>query len=344
MRGVVIEHRIERATPRLELIDVPRLQPSVTFASEVATGLSQPQKTLPTRFLYDATGSDLFEQITELPEYYPTRIERSILEQQAESIIEACGRDLAVVEFGSGSSAKTRLLLESALAQQCALTYVPIDISTEFLHRTSVGLLERYERLSIRALSGEYFDAIDAIPSHHGPRLIIFLGSNIGNLSRDESIDFLTRVRKRLDPKDRLLVGIDLVKEVPILEAAYNDEAGITAAFNRNLLHRINRELEGRFVVPSFRHSAPYDEAAQRVEMRLYSDQSQCVSIDAIGQSFDFAAGEFIHTEWSHKYTQASFGNLCGQAGLEILHHWTDAREWFSLVLLGPDSGLSPQP
>lgn len=319
---------------RFDFIEVRGERPQPGFCRLVREGLSQTPKSLPTRFLYDQAGSELFEQITELPEYYPTRTERAILEAHADEIVAAAGPNMAMVEFGSGSSAKTRLLIEAALTRQPRLRYVPIDISVDFLKQSSQTLLDRYAGLRITALGGEYFDAAEALPAHDGPRLIIFLGSNIGNLTHSEAVDFLSRVGAQATEEDRLLVGIDLVKDRLTLEAAYNDAQGITAAFNRNLLRRINRELEGHFEVPCFRHHAPYDEEEQRIEMRLYAVGDQHVTIDAIGQSFDFGDGEYIHTEWSHKYTPDTFGALCAEAGLTIDRLWTDPRDWFAVTML----------
>lgn len=297
-------------------------------------GLGAQPKSLPTQFLYDRRGSELFEQITELPEYYPTRTERSILEGHADEIVEAAGPGAAIIEFGSGSSVKTRLLIEAALRRHGSLRYLPIDISFDFLKSSSQTLLSDYPGLRITALGAEYFDAAEALPGHDGPRLILFLGSNIGNLTREEAVEFLGRVRRNMLPQDRMLVGIDLIKDPNVLVAAYNDRKGVTAEFNRNLLRRINRELDGHFVEGCFRHSAPYDEQEQRIEMRLYSIGDQHVRVDALDQTFDFADGEYIHTEWSHKYTPETFANLCAPAGLRIDHLWTDQRHWFGLALL----------
>jgi L-histidine Nalpha-methyltransferase len=327
MRGIGLLERFAFVEVRGEI-------PPLTLCRAVTEGLATTPKSLATQFLYDRAGSELFEQITELPEYYPTRTERAILERRSGEIIEAAGEGAALIEFGSGSSAKTRLLIEAALDRQSFLRYVPIDISCEFLKVSSSQLLALYPRLGITAIGAEYFDAADNLPGHAGPRLILFLGSNIGNLSRPEAVDFLTRIRRHMTSQDRLLVGIDLVKDSGILERAYNDAAGITAAFNQNLLRRINRELDGQFDIDRFRHDAPYDPAEARIEMRLHSVGRQRVSVDAIDRVFEFEDDEFIHTEWSHKYTPESFAELCASANLAIDHLWTDEQEWFGLCLL----------
>lgn len=310
----------------------------LTLCRAVTEGLVETPKALATQFLYDREGSELFEKITELPEYYPTRTERAILERHADEIVEAAGGNFTLIEFGSGSSTKTRLLIEAALRRQAQLRYTPIDISFDFLKASSRILLNDYAKLGIEAIGAEYFDAAERLPDADGPRLILFLGSNIGNLTRAEAVDFLSRIRRRMKPEDRMLVGIDLVKERAILEAAYNDAQGITAAFNRNLLKRINRELDGHFDLNCFRHHAPYDEREARIEMRLYSAGEQHVDVEAIGRTFDFADGEFIHTEWSHKYTPDTFATLCAPADLAIDHLWTDARDWFGLAMLRPQA------
>lgn len=321
---------------RLHFVEVRGETRHTPFCRAVDDGLQGRPKSIPTHFLYDHQGSELFEQITELPEYYPTRQERSILDRHACEIIEAAGQNVAMVEFGSGSSAKTRLLIEACLRAQSRLHYAPIDISVDFLRSTAGDLLHRYPSLDITALGGEYFDAVAALPPHDGPRLILFLGSNIGNLTHEEAVDFLTRIRRQMNTTDRLLVGVDLVKERSVLEAAYNDAQGVTAAFNRNLLHRVNRELDGHFDVSCFHHHAPYHEAEQRIEMRLYASGHQQVAIDAVGKVYDFHDGEYIHTEWSHKYTPEGFAALVAPAGLQTVHRWVDDRDWFALTMLGP--------
>ncbi len=321
---------------RLQFVKVRGARSKKTFCQAVDEGLTAAQKYLPTCYLYDRRGSELFEEITRLPEYYPTRTEQSILEQFAGDMVEAAGDDLLMVEFGSGSSLKTRLLIEAALARQPHLTYAPIDISTDYLKWSSQQLLDEYPRLSIVALSAEYFEAISAMPRHCGPRLILFLGSNIGNLEQSEATDFLSQVRKQMGSQDRLLIGIDMVKDRQVLEEAYDDSQGITAQFNCNLLRRINTELDSNFVLDAFRHAAPYDDANERVEMRLYSTVAQTVEIEATGRTYAFEEGEYVHTEWSHKYTRESFSQLCGPAGLEMDRNWSDEQGWFSVIMLRP--------
>lgn len=326
---------------RLRFLEAHGAHVPETLCQLVDEGLSLPQKTLPCRCFYDTAGSRLFEQICRLPEYYLTRTEQAILERYAGEMLEAAGNDLAMVEFGSGSSYKTRILISAALARQPALHYVPIDISTAFLRDSAETLLEEYARLSITAVAGEYRDGIEVLPAHEGPRLILFLGSNIGNFEAEEAVAFLAAIRNRMEPRDRILIGVDLLKDRAILHAAYNDSRGITAEFNKNLLHRINHELGGDFPIASFQHDAPFMEAQARIEMRLVSRSAQRVRIRATDREYAFEAGEFIHTEYSHKYTLDAFADLCRRAGLAAQHRWLDPREWFAVLLLRP-AGETP--
>lgn len=305
-----------------------------TFSMEVEAGLSRPQKTLPSRFFYDYEGSELFEQITGLHEYYLTRSEQQIFNAHATEIIRSCGANVAIVEFGSGSSSKTRLLLSAALERQSTLMYVPIDISRDYLIASARALVSQYEKLNVTALASEYRDAIKALPSHEGPRLILFLGSNIGNFDASEACDFLERLRRVMTPEDRLLVGIDLLKDPAIIELAYNDAAGVTEAFNKNILSRVNRELGGRFDLGLFRHEAPFVPHSSAIEMRLVSTEDQSVWVEALGRDFHFKEGEWIHTESSFKYSLAGFEAMCAQAGLRLDRAWMDEKKWFAVTLL----------
>ena len=317
-------------------MDVRGEGPPERLCDTVYQGLSSTPKTLPPRLFYDHAGSELFEAITDLNEYYPTRTEAAILERHAAEIVARTGDRVTMLEFGSGSSRKTRLLIEAALERQSDLEYVPIDISRVFLRESSEALLTEYPGLRVTALAGEYFDTALAMPPAEEPRLILFLGSNIGNLSHNDAIKFLSRVRRGMKPSDRLLVGTDLVKDTATLEAAYDDAQGVTARFNLNLLSRINRELGGDFDLANFRHAAPWDAERSRIEMRLVSLRKQRVRIDELDTEFSFDEGEAIVTEWSQKYTDASFAALCAPAGLKVVDRWTDDREWFAEWMLAP--------
>ncbi len=319
---------------RLRVIHVPCSSPADTLAGAVASGLGSREKSLPCRFFYDETGSRLFERICALPEYYPTRTEEGILRRNASDIV-AAGAGVSLSEFGSGSSVKTRILIEALLERQDELLYVPIDISLEFLEESARALLERYRGLWMTAIGGEYNDAIPYLPAHSGPRLILFLGGNIGNLDWPAATRFLRRVRRTMRPDDRLLVGFDQLKSPSIITAAYNDSAGVTAAFNKTLLARINRELGGGFDLDSFEHQAPFVEERARVEMR----RDQVVRVSALDRTFAFSRNESIHTENCHKYTLETFAELASAAGLEVCESWSDDRHWFRLALLGRKAG-----
>jgi L-histidine Nalpha-methyltransferase len=322
------------AVPALQFVAASPAGRPDGLRDEVAEGLSQPQKRLPCSLFYDSAGSELFERICRLPAYYLTRTERALLERRAPEMIDACGRGLAVIEFGSGSSHKTRLILEAALRRQASLHYIPIDISADFLRSSALALLEEYDGLHVTAIAGEYRDGLAMLPHHPGPCLFLFLGSNVGNFSTEEAVAVLSSIRCRMAARDRILIGIDLLKDPSILHAAYNDPEGVTAAFNKNILARINVQLGGRFSLSSFAHHAPFVAERSRIEMRLVSRRGQSVRVDAVGRSFAFREGEHIHTENSHKYTLDGFAALSARAGLEVEARWLDEREWYALLLL----------
>lgn len=325
----------------IDLIETPRNHQVESFAGAVATGLAKRPKSLPCRFFYDTTGSELFEQICELPEYYPTRTERGILARSARQMVESAqviadDKDLALVEFGSGSSVKTRLLVEALLTKQATLHYSPIDISTTFLLTSARQLRHAYSRLAVTAIAAEYEAALTHLPKYRRQaRLFLFLGSSIGNFDLIGAVAFLNQISQQMTTNDSLLIGFDLVKDKRILEAAYNDSAGVTAAFNKNLLVRINQDLGGHFDLAQFDHHAPFVEEYSRIEMHLISRCRQSVAIDALGRNFQFEAGEYIHTENSYKYTQQSIAALAEATGLTIQSTWLDDCGWFALILLG---------
>ncbi|MEE8581708.1 MAG: L-histidine N(alpha)-methyltransferase [Myxococcota bacterium] len=305
-----------------------------SFADEVESGLRADPKRLPCRFLYDHEGSLLFEQICDLPEYYPTRTERSILLERADELAGRFDEPISLIELGSGSASKTRLLIEAFLRRHRGLTFVPIDISRSVLERSAVSLLKEYAPLEIQAIEGEYEPGLRRRPRDlDQPQLILWLGSSIGNLDRAEAADFLASIRSHLGPRDELLVGIDLRKEASRLEAAYDDALGVTARFNLNLLARINRELGGNFELEHFRHRAYYSEEHGRVEMHLDSRRAQRVRIEHLDLEAGFTAGESIHTENAYKYSLDQIDELAGKAGLRSEARWLDADELFSLNL-----------
>ncbi len=292
------------------------------FASDVRAGLLAHPKELSCQYFYDREGSELFEQICRLREYYLTRAESQILVAHAREIAQHYPRGVSVAELGSGSSIKTRILLEALLANG-SVRYVPIDISGELLAQTAERLLLDYPGLAVDPVADETV----------GPKLVLWLGSSIGNLNRTSAAEFLRGVRGVLDPSDRLLVGIDLRKSPKILERAYDDEQGVTAQFNLNLLARINRELGGRFDLSTFRHRIRYDEDEGRVEMYLESQRDQVVPIAVLGEEFAFRAGEWIHTENSYKYSLAEIERLARAASLRLAQRWFDRAHLFSLNL-----------
>ena len=300
------------------------------FATEVLKGLSCTPRSIPCRFLYDARGSDLFEQITQLDEYYPTRTEIGLLERHAGEIASLAGPDTAIVEFGSGSSRKTEILI-GAMSQLRA--YVAIDISPAALSEAAERLRERFPGLEVITVTGDFNAPIHLPDSIAGVRRLgFFPGSTIGNLGREEAIGFLKGAGTMLGNGSALVIGVDLKKDESILIPAYDDSAGVTAAFNLNLLERINRELDGSFDARKFLHEAIYNPDAGRVEIYITSREDQSVSV--LGQRFDFSRGERIHTENSHKYAISEVTEMAERAGWSHAHAWVDGDNLFSLNYL----------
>jgi dimethylhistidine N-methyltransferase len=315
-------------------------KPTVTregFAQAVRTGLCAPAKSLPCAWFYDHEGSLLFEEISALPEYYLTRAEEEILARYAGEIVNDLPRSVDLVELGSGSAAKTRILIQALLARDRALRYVPIDISETMLEASSRALLAEYEGLSVCAIAAEYEQGLRVLREEvRGPRLVLWLGSNVGNFERAEAAEFLGRVRDSLSAQDRLLIGIDLRKSAEVLERAYDDASGVTKRFNLNLLARINRELGGHFDLSRFRHRARYDAERGRIEMYLDSLVSQRVRIDKLGLEIALRAGEPIHTENSYKYSPAEIDELARTAGFAVESTWLDRQRRFSVHRFAP--------
>lgn len=305
-----------------------------SLRNRLLDGLSQPQKSLPCSFFYDARGSALFEEITAQPEYYPTRVETGILAARAEDIAAHAPPGCLLVEFGSGSSRKTEILLE-ALPNLAA--YVPIDVSPSALGEACARLGSRFPALRVLPTVGD-FSATLALPSSllKRPRLGFFPGSTIGNFAPTAACELLGSMARTLGPGARLVIGVDLVKDSTRLVSAYNDAAGLTAKFNLNLLVRLNREMAATFDVGQFTHSAIYNEAEGRIEMYLVSLTEQVVEIG--GHRVRFAENERIHTENSYKYTIARFQALAARASWHPRQAWTDAEDLFSVheLVLGP--------
>jgi dimethylhistidine N-methyltransferase len=300
------------------------------FREAVVEGLSKARKSLPCRFFYDARGSELFEQITSLPEYYPTRTEAGILERYASDIARAVPANSVLVEFGAGSSLKTEILLDEVAGH---VTYVPVDVSPSALAAAAERLEHRYPSLEVRPIVADFSHPITLPADLKGrPRTGFFPGSTIGNLTRPEVIGLLTAFGTALEAGSSLIIGVDLKKDARRLVLAYNDSQGVTAAFNLNLLTRINRELDGTIDVEAFRHEAIYNPREGRIEMHLISLSDQDVIIS--GRRFRFREGESIHTENSYKYAVDEFQILAVKAGWNPATVWTDEAHQFSVHLL----------
>src|SRR5262245_40588365 len=305
------------------------------FAADVRAGLTARPKTLKPKYLYDALGSLLFEAICLLPEYYLTRAETEIFERLAAEIVAQLPAPITVVELGSGSSIKTRLLIESILARQSKLSYQPIDISETILEQSAKQLLEDYPALRITAHAADYTRGVASIERKDGEKVLaLFLGSNIGNYMPDEAHELLRQIRGALRPGDGLLLGADLKKPRETLEAAYNDALGITAAFSRNLLLRINRDLNADFDINLFKHRAFFNEEQSCIEIHLVSLAGQTVNIRGAGSQpalqVEFQSGETIHTENSYKYDLEALAALAESTGFKPSRVWFDSERRFS--------------
>ncbi|TXN67953.1 L-histidine N(alpha)-methyltransferase [Methylobacterium sp. WL6] len=300
------------------------------FLEDVLAGFAKPQKTLPAKYFYDAVGSDLFEQITRLPEYYPTRTELGILDMRGAEIAAALPRGAALVEFGSGSTVKVRRLLRH---MPDLAAYVPVDVSETFLRSEAAALQGDHPALRIAPIAADFTQPF-ALPHDLGdaPRAGFFPGSTIGNFEPTEAGRLLRQFGDVLGEGATLVVGVDLVKDAAVLEAAYDDAAGVTAAFNLNLLTRIDRDLSGTFAAAAFAHRAVFNRAASRIEMHLVSRADQTVTV--AGHAFAFAEGETIHTENSYKYTLDGFRALAAEAGWSPVTVWTDPERLFSVHAL----------
>jgi dimethylhistidine N-methyltransferase len=304
-----------------------RLSQPELFRQDVLAGLSMHHKSLPCRWLYDERGSELFEQITQLKEYYPTRVETGILRSNAAEIAAFVGKGATLIEYGAGAGIKTEILISALEAPRL---YVPVDISGDFLDQAVISLRHRFPTIGIWPIVADFtgdFDIPSGIPLKG--RSAFFPGSTIGNLDYAETVSFLRRVHRHVGAKGTVVIGADLTKDIRILLAAYNDRQDVTAAFNLNLLARINRELDADFRLERFAHEARWNSSNSAVEMHLVSLEAQTVSVD--GQRFDFEAGESIHTETSRKYTVSTLSAIVESAGWYIEEMWTDPRQSFGV-------------
>src|SRR5829696_679178 len=320
---------------RLYIHNLIKRDPLTGLAEDVHKGLSaHPKRFLP-KYFYDELGSQLFEAICLLPEYYLTRAENEILQKYAGEIVSALHGEKTLVEMGSGSASKTQLVIEALLRRQKDLVFMPVDISASALESSSRILLQSYPQLKIEAYAADYFAGLAELGKKPRTRtLALFLGSNISNFDRDEALRFLRAMRSVLNEGDALLLGADLKKDPAVLEAAYNDALGVTSAFNLNVLARINRELDASFDLRAFRHVAFYNEEMGRIEIYIESLVEQTVRIEKLDLEIHFSAGELIHTENSYKYDIAGIAQLAASTSFELSHTWTDSQERFSSNLL----------
>jgi L-histidine N-alpha-methyltransferase len=302
--------------------------------ADVTRGLQATPKELPSKYFYDEEGSALFDAITRLPEYYPTRTERAILEIRADEIAARSGAD-TLIELGSGTSEKTRLLLDAFARRGALARFVPFDVDEATLRSAAGAVSAEYPGVAVHAVVGDFERHLGLLPGG-GRRMIAFLGSTIGNLDPGQRAGFFAGIVANLEPGDTFLLGTDLVKDVGRLEAAYDDSAGVTAAFNRNVLRRLNRELDADFAPDAFEHVAVFDTEREWIEMRLRSATDQTVTVAGLGLTVAFAAGEEMRTEISAKFRPDGLGGELTVAGLELLQVWTDPAGDFALSLSTP--------
>src|SRR4051794_7175944 len=301
------------------------------MAADVRAGLTKPFKELSPRYFYDERGSQLFEDITRVPEYYPTRCERAILERHSSEICAAAGAPATLIELGSGSATKTRVLLDAMKGSGCLGAYAPVDISEQITRDTARDVATEYG-ITVHGLVCDYERDLERMPLA-GPRVIAFLGGTIGNFLPAQRASFLARVANLLGPDDRFLLGTDLVKDRATLEAAYNDSAGVTAAFNKNVLSVLNRELGANFDTEAFEHVALWDDENLWIDIRLRSLRRQVIEFGVLDMHVAFERGEEMPTEISTKFARDGLAGIYGEAGLEMVEWWTDPAGLFALSL-----------
>jgi L-histidine Nalpha-methyltransferase len=317
-----------------DLIGVP------SFASEVEQGLTSHPKTLPSKLFYDAHGSALFEKITELPEYYLTRTEFAILRKHAPAMARAVGPDSVIVELGAGTAAKTCTLLGAFGNRQIRVMYFPVDISWAALAEARERVSKESPQTYVRPVVTDFSDGFGFLRDIPGRKLVLYLGSSIGNFDPDAAIDMLCSVRSELNEGDTLLLGTDLVKDSSILVPAYDDAQNVTAEFNKNILRRINRELDADFDIDAFRHVACWNAKQSRMEMHLESLQPQTVDLRSLNLRIKLGNGERIHTENSYKYTLPRVCEMLNAAGFSLSKTWLDRKKWFALHLAKVSKGV----
>jgi L-histidine Nalpha-methyltransferase len=306
-----------------------------TLAEDVLDGLTRPFKELPPKHFYDARGAELFDQICELPEYYPTRTERAILDDAAAQLAAFTGA-VELVELGSGTAAKTRVLLDALYLAGTLARYVPVDVTETMVRDCAAELTAEYPGLQVHGVIGDFERHLDRVPPAAGPRLVVFLGGTIGNFPPGSRRRFLRQIADLLGPDDHLLMGTDLVKDPDVLETAYDDPQGVTAEFNRNLLHVLNRELDADFDPGDFEHVAHFDRRHEWIEMRLRARREHTVTVRALELPVHFDAGEEMRTEISAKFTRERLEGDLAAAGLQLVRWLTDPDELFALTLSRP--------
>jgi L-histidine Nalpha-methyltransferase len=303
-----------------------------SLAEDVLDGLTRPFKELPPKHFYDARGAELFDRICELPEYYPTRTERAILQDSAAELAAITGA-AELVELGSGTAAKTRVLLDALHEAGTLVRYVPVDVTESMVRDCAQDLVEEYPGLQVHGVIGDFERHLDRVPEAVGPRIVAFLGGTIGNFPPGTRRRFLRKIARLLGPEDHLLMGTDLVKDPQVLEAAYDDAQGVTAEFNRNVLQVLNRELGADFDPEDFDHVALFDRRHEWIEMRLRARREHTTVVRALELPVHFRAGEEVRTEISAKFTRERLGGDLSAAGLELVRWLTDPEELFALTL-----------
>lgn len=323
-----------RREGRLTLQELKPTQPALDMTTEVRIGLSAARKWLPPKYFYDAHGSQLFEKICATREYYPSRVEDQLLAEWADEIV-ADTRPRTLIELGAGSARKTRRFFDACELAECDAHYVPVDVCGEMLVEAGQALLQHYDWLKIDAVVGDYTRGLAHLPRTHGPQVFLFLGGTLGNFDEDAALAFLRDLRAAMRPGDALVLGADRIKDQAVLNAAYNDAAGLTAAFNLNVLSVLNRELNADFEPANFSHYAFYNRASARVEMHLRANIAHTVNIPSVG-AIAFRAGETILTEISRKFSYESLNALLHDAGFSVYRHYQPDDQSYSLVLAHP--------
>ncbi|HKS72684.1 MAG TPA: L-histidine N(alpha)-methyltransferase [Terriglobales bacterium] len=303
------------------------------FAREVEEGLSAFQKTLPCKLFYDAYGSELFEEITRLPEYYLTRTELAILRERGSEIVAAAGSNLSVVELGAGTAVKTGTLLGALARRQMRVPFYAVDISSDALESACERIASECPTVFVKPIVADFSQGFGFLRTIRGQKLVLYLGSSIGNFNPEEAMEMLLQVRRQLAPGDALLLGTDLAKDPAVLVPAYDDAQGVTAEFNKNILRRLNRDLQGDFDLDAFRHRALWNPRRSRMEIYLESLKDQTVTLGLLRQRVGFRAGERIHTENSYKYTLTMVREMLEGAGFRLEQSWFDECKWFGLHL-----------